>query len=296
MLINQLALVSETKINKINPSQITRVAAALQKQATRDFAPLWQVNATVDAFDRLEDVPVGYWPLIVVDDVPDAAGYHTDENGQPFSLIEFSDSWSLTASHEMLEMLADPFGNRLVSGKSPHPEQGQARFLVEVADPSEADGFGYTVNGLLVSDFFTPHFYDPVTVPGMRYSFGGHIAAPRTILRGGYISWEDAATGEWWQQTWFEGKEPTFRRLGKLSGSGSIREAIDAQTKTVSRLAASGPSSKSFLAARTLTARVKESTGARADEWRAQIERLKGAKPAAKAFKAKDKDKGTKAK
>ncbi|MEU9945333.1 hypothetical protein ACIP46_34705 [Streptomyces lavendulae] len=298
MLINQLALVSETKINKINPSQITRVAAALQKQATRDFAPLWQVNATVDAFDRLEDVPVGYWPLIVVDDVPDAAGYHTDENGQPFSLIEFSDSWSLTASHEMLEMLADPFGNRLVSGKSPHPDQGQARFLVEVADPSEADEFGYTVNGLLVSDFFTPHFYDPVTVPGTRYSFGGHITAPRTILRGGYISWEDAATGEWWQQTWFEGTKPTFRRLGKLSGSGSIREAIDAQTKTVSRLAASGPSSKSFLAARTLTARVKESTGARADEWRAQIERLKGANPAAKAFKAKAKDKakGTKAK
>ncbi|MFK0203378.1 hypothetical protein [Streptomyces lavendulae] len=296
MLINQLALVSETKINKINPSQITRVAAALQKQATRDFAPLWQVNATVDAFDRLEDVPVGYWPLIVVDDVPDAAGYHTDENGQPFSLIEFSDSWSLTASHEMLEMLADPFGNRLVSGKSPHPDQGQARFLVEVADPSEADEFGYTVNGLLVSDFFTPHFYDPVTVPGTRYSFGGHITAPRTILRGGYISWEDAATGEWWQQTWFEGNKPKFRGLGKLSGSGSIREAIDAQTKTVSRLAVSGPSSKSFLAARTLTARVKESTGARADEWRAQIERLKGANPAAKAFKAKDKAKGTKAK
>ncbi|ATZ22166.1 hypothetical protein ACFZBM_36410 [Streptomyces lavendulae] len=296
MLINQLALVSETKINKINPSQITRVAAALQKQATRDFAPLWQVNATVDAFDRLEDVPVGYWPLIVVDDVPDAAGYHTDENGQPFSLIEFSDSWSLTASHEMLEMLADPFGNRLVSGKSPHPDQGQARFLVEVADPSEADEFGYTVNGLLVSDFFTPHFYDPVTVPGTRYSFGGHITAPRTILRGGYLSWEDTATGEWWQQTWFEGNKPTFRRLGKLSGSGSIREAIDAQTKTVSRLAASGPSSKSFLAARTLTAHVKESTGARADDWRAQIERLKGANPAAKAFKAKDKAKGKKAK
>lgn len=99
-----------------------------------------------------------------------------------------------------------------------------------------------------------------------------------------------------WQQTWFEGEEPTFRRLGKLSGSGSIREAIDAQTKTVSRLAASGPSSKPYLAARTLTARVKESTGARADEWRAQIERLKGANPAANAFKAKTKAKGKKAK
>ncbi|KJY28855.1 hypothetical protein [Streptomyces katrae] len=287
MLIHQLALVSETKSNTITPSQITRVAAALQKQATRDFAPLWQVNATVDAFDRLEDVPVGYWPLIVVDDVPGAAGYHTDENKQPYSLIEYSDSWSLTASHEMLEMLADPFGNRLVSGKSPHPDQGQARFLVEVADPSEDEAFGYTINGLLVSDFFTPRFYDPVTVPGTRYSFGGHIQAPRTILRGGYISFEDSATGDWWQQIWFEGNEPKFRKLGKLSGSGSIREAIDAQTKTVSRLAASGPSSKQYLAARTLTAHVKESTSARAGVWRAEIERLKGANPAEKAFKDK---------
>ncbi|MGW6407161.1 hypothetical protein ACWF95_08320 [Streptomyces vinaceus] len=286
MLINQLALVPETEINRISPSQLNRVAAALQKQASRDFAPLWQVNATVDAFDRLEDVPVGYWPLIVVDDVPDAAGFHTDENGQPFSLIEFSDSWSLTASHEMLEMLADPFGNRVVSGKSPHPDQGQVEFLVEVADPSEAEEFGYTVNGQLVSDFFTPRFYDPVTVPGVRYSFGGHITAPRTILRGGYISWRDPVKDEWWQQTWFKGNKPVFRKLGKLTGSGSIREAVDAQTKTVSRLAASGPSSKSYLAARTLTARAGESTSARADEWRAQIEQLKGANPAANAFKA----------
>ncbi|MFH7598762.1 hypothetical protein WDV06_27250 [Streptomyces racemochromogenes] len=297
MLVNQLALVSETKTNQITPSQLTRVAAALQKQATRDFAPLWQVNATVDAFDRLEDVPVGYWPLIVVDQLSGAAGYHTDENGQPFSLIEYSDSWSLTASHEMLEMLGDPFGNRVVSGKSPHPDQGQVEFLVEVSDPSESEEFGYTVNGMLVSDFFTPRFYDPVTVPGVRYSFGGHIAAPRTILRGGYISWRDPVSDEWWQQTWFEGKAPAFRQLGKLSGGGSIREAIDAQTKTVSRLAASGPSSEPYLAARPLRARAHEATGARAEAWRAQIGRLKQSNPAAEAFTAKGKGKAkTKAK
>ncbi|MCD0505836.1 DNA-processing protein DprA, partial [Bordetella petrii] len=99
-------------------SQLTRVAAALQKQAIRDFAPLWQIPASVDAFDSLHDVPVGYWPMIVRDDIgePGAAGVHMDKNGQPFSLIQYSDSWSLTASHEMLEMLGDPWGNRLVAG------------------------------------------------------------------------------------------------------------------------------------------------------------------------------------
>ncbi|MEV7613729.1 hypothetical protein [Streptomyces sp. NPDC089799] len=284
MLITQLALVSETRAHTINASQLNRVAAALQKQVTRDFGPLWQVDATVDAFDRLEDVPVGYWPLIVVDDVPDAAGYHTDDNGQPFSLIEFSDSWSLTASHEMLEMCADPFGNRLVSGRSPHPDQGQVEFLVEVADPSEAVQFGYTVNGMLVSDFFTPRFYDPVAVDGVRYSFGGHVKAPRQVLPGGYISWRDPATDQWWQQTWFGGDEPEFVSLGRLTGSGSLRAAIDARTRTVSRLAADGPGSRHFGAARELTAKAKESTGARARAWRSQIERLKDSNPAREAW------------
>ncbi|MFE9629717.1 hypothetical protein [Streptomyces sp. NPDC006463] len=291
MLIVQLALVSETQTNQITPSQLTRVAAALQKQATRDFGPIWDVNATVDAFERLEDVPVGYWPLIVVDDVPDAAGFHTDENGQPFSLIEFGESWSLTASHEMLEMCADPFGNRLVSGKSRHPDQGMVEFLVEVSDPSEAEEFGYTINGLLVSDFFTPRFYDPVKVEGARYSFGGHIEEPRQVLRGGYISWRDPVSDEWWQETWFEGNKSKFRNLGRLTGSGSIRAAIDAKTKTVSRLARSGPTSERFSAAKALTARAKESTGARAEAWRAQIEGLKTANPAAEAWKGKGKGK-----
>ncbi|MFF9770093.1 hypothetical protein ACF1GT_26525 [Streptomyces sp. NPDC014636] len=291
MLIIHLALLSLTEATRISASALSRVAAALQKQATRDFGPMWQVSATVDAFDRLEDVPVGYWPLIVVDDVPDAAGFHLDENGQPFSLIEFSDSWSLTASHEMLEMLADPLGNRLIAGRSPHPDQGVVEFLVEVADPSEAASFGYTVNSMLVSDFFTPRFYDPVAADGVRYSFGGHIRQPRQILRGGYITWRDPVTDEWWQQTWFSGDRPSFRKLGRLTGS-SIRAAVDARTKTVSRIARDAPETERFTAALELVAQAKESTRARAEAWRRQIDRLRTADPLAGAWEGGEEDNG----
>ena len=90
-------------------------------------------------------------------------------------------------------------------------------FLVEVADPPEAAEFGYTVNGLLLSDFFTPQFYDPVAADGVRYSFGGHIPGPRQILRGGYISWHEPVSDHWWQQIWFGTPEPRFRDLGKLT-------------------------------------------------------------------------------
>ncbi|GGW59968.1 hypothetical protein GCM10010503_41500 [Streptomyces lucensis JCM 4490] len=275
MLVISLALVSQT--SRITPSQLTRVAAALQKQALRDFAPIWNIHATVDAFDTLHDVPPGYWPMIVKDDIQQAgaAGVHLDKNGQPFSLIEYSDSWSLTASHEMLEMLGDPSGNRLVAGKSPKPEQGVVEFLVEVADPSEAPENGYTINGLLMSDFFTPHFYDPVAAPGVRYSFTGAVDGPRKILPGGYISWHDPVGDHWWQQVWFDTQEPEFRDLGLLAArAGSLRSAVDSRTGTTARIAASGPQSDRFAAARTLTAAVKESTAARADRWSDRIEEL----------------------
>lgn len=276
MLVTQLALVAETP--QITASQLNRVAAALQKQAIRDFTPLWQIPATVDAFDKLDDVPVGYWPLIVRDDIgePGAAGVHMDKDGQPFSLIQYSDSWSLTASHEMLEMLGDPWGNRLVAGQSPKPGQGVVEFLVEVADPPEAPENGYTINGLLVSDFFTPHFYDPVTSPGVRYSFSGKLLGPRQILPGGYLSWREPVTDHWWQQIWFDTAKPQFRDLGKLAArAGSLRSAIDARTKTAQRSANSGPQSDRFAAARTLTAQVKQSTASRADTWRTQIQDLR---------------------
>jgi len=67
--------------------------------------------------------------VIIVADVKGAAGVHLDRNGQPFALVEYGQGWwSLTASHETLEMLADPWGNRLIAGNSPKPDQGRVEF------------------------------------------------------------------------------------------------------------------------------------------------------------------------
>ena len=97
MLLRHVALVSETK--RTTPSEVSRVGAALQKQASRDLGPSWNVQATVDAFSKLEDVPVGYWPIVIMDNIntPGAAGVHEDKDGQPFALVQFSQGWSLTA-------------------------------------------------------------------------------------------------------------------------------------------------------------------------------------------------------
>jgi hypothetical protein len=234
-LVRQLALVSDS--NQIPNSDVLKVSAALQKQATRDLAPIWDVSATVDPFEKLEDVPAGYWSMIVMDNinVSGAAGIHEDRNGQPFALITASsdlDTWSLTASHEAFEMLIDPFGNRVVAGDSPKPDQGRASFLVEVCDPCEAADFAYSVNGVLVSDFYTPNYFDPVAAPGVRYSYTGALTAPRQVLRGGYLSWQDADSGHWWQEVWFDSDQPTFRDLGPIDQkqSGNVRAFIDRDT------------------------------------------------------------------
>jgi hypothetical protein len=228
MFTLNLALVSEVEGH--DPDDVARVAAALQRQASRDFGPIWGVTATVDAFPTLRRVPLGYWPMVVRDDIgmPGAGGVHLDEDGQPFALIRMSDSWSLTASHEMLEMLADPWGKRLVPGPSPKQGQGRVRFLVEVCDPCESAQFAYTINDTLASDFYTPRFFDPVAGRCVRYDFTGAIEAPRQVLRGGYISWQEPTSRHWFQQLWVRGDAPEIVDQGPYDASfGSVRAWID---------------------------------------------------------------------
>jgi hypothetical protein len=278
-IIQQLALVSESKL--VGNGDLMRVAAALQKQASRDLAPIWNISATVDAFEKLEDVPIGYWPMIVKDDIgfSGAAGIHLDNDRQPFALISSSsdlDGWSLTASHECLEMLVDPFGDRLIAGDSPKDGQGRVSFLVEVSDPSEATEFAYTANGILVSDFYTPRFFDPLVATGVRYSFTGAITEPRQVLRGGYLSWVDSTSGHWWQEIWFGTSQPQFRDIGPLdAASGSLRSQIDRITSADTAKALSA--SRSTASAAGLTAAVgKKSATSKAGMWRAQIDSLVG--------------------
>jgi len=238
MVMQQVALVSQTP--SVPLSEIVKVAAALQKQVTRDFAPIWEVSATVDSFAKLEDVPLGYWPIMVRDDVItnfQAAGIHLDDNGQPFSLVQASDDWALTSSHEVLEMLADPFGERVIAGNPPAQggkkatDMKRVEYLIEVCDPSESDEFSYTVNDITVSDFYTPHFFDPVAASGVRYSFTGAITKPRVVLKGGYISFHNTVDNHWYQIQWFNTAKPVLADLGVFAESSmSTREWIDKQT------------------------------------------------------------------
>ncbi|MGY4661159.1 hypothetical protein ACVWZ9_001953 [Pseudomonas chlororaphis] len=230
-LIKQIALVSQTPA--VSLDEVLKISAALQKQVSRDFQSIWDIRATVDAFSRVEDVPDGYWHIIIRDDIgyPGAGGIHLDRNGQPYALVDSSAGTPIVCSHELLEMLVDPFGNRMISSNSIKPDQGRVRYLVEVCDPSEHEDFGYDVNGIRLSDFYTPNFFSPVASSGTRYSFTGAIEAPRQVLKGGYISWMDPETDLWWQGK-NRGTEVEFDGPfnWKLEDGRSWRETVDMHT------------------------------------------------------------------
>jgi hypothetical protein len=132
-------------------------------------------------------------------------------------------------------MLVDPQGNFLqtsrsieVDGKTIKDGDGEFQYLVEACDPCEAEDCAYLIQGVAVSDFLTPHFYDPQVTPGTRYSFNGHIQAPRQILPGGYISWVDPAEGRWQQLRWIDPDQgPEIVDLGEAKAQKSLRIWID---------------------------------------------------------------------
>ena len=272
-----VALVSEMDASDLSFSELSTASAALSKQISRDFGPIWGVNATVDAFPSLDDVPPGYWPVIIQEDIgePTAAGFHTDKNGNPFALVQFSPSWGLTASHETLEMLADPFGNRVVSSLSPVDDKTRVEILVEVCDPSEDSDFSYTIDGVTVSDFYTPSYLDPVTAPGVRYGFTNALKKSRQVLKGGYISFHDLTTDHWNQLKFF-GSKPQVEDLGILSTANgqSIRAQIDRRTRVPSLEKGLPKTDKVVTRARLLMKSVDAGSTAKAAMWRAHCKEL----------------------
>jgi hypothetical protein len=195
----RLAVVNQSSKN-ITLAEVTAVAAALQIQLDRDFEPAWGVHATVAAFDRNEKIPPSYWPMRIVDQPVGGLGIHLDRNHQPYAEIMATRDWSVTASHEMLEMLVDPFGNKFISAPDidPAADQHLVHYLVEVGDPCEV--YSYDVQGIALSDFITQEYYDVHAPVGTSFDFLGRLTKALEVPGGCYISWIDPEDQHWHQK------------------------------------------------------------------------------------------------
>jgi len=192
----------------LTDTQVQTAVTALQIQVTRDWAPVWRTTATLIFLNKNQAVPAGAWPIYILDtsDVSGALGYHDESaTGVPYGRIFAKDaarygySWTVTLSHELLEMLADPNVNLTVfrqTGATTGTIYGY-----EVCDAVEADAMGYKINNILVSNFVYPSWYDQYqTVSGNQYDYGRRLTAPFQVGTGGYVSIFNVSKGSGWTQ------------------------------------------------------------------------------------------------
>jgi hypothetical protein len=186
-------------------AEASAVTAALAIQVNRDFAPAWGLNATLTYIGLKETAPATHWWLTMLDnsDQAGALGYHEMTPaglpiGKAFVKTTIGDgqSASVCCSHELLEMLADPWISDLVMNGA-----GSRLYAREVCDACEDDQFAYDINGTTVSDFVVPTWFEGWRTTG-HFDHMGHLTTgPFTLLAGGYIGYMDIQGGGWQQLT-----------------------------------------------------------------------------------------------
>jgi hypothetical protein len=211
----------------LSDAQVEDAVPALQRQVHENFAQAWGIDADLDFVPRGTRPPGGHWWLAVLDnsDVAGALGYHDiTREGLPLGKIfagtdlHFGQQWTVTASHELLEMLADPDVN--LSALVEIGRNLGRLYAYEVCDACEADEFGYEIDGVLVSDFVFPAWFESFRRPrSTQFDFGERISEPFELLPGGYISVLDFFTATGWRQ--HAADRPHFAMRARI---GSRRE------------------------------------------------------------------------
>lgn len=187
----------------VNDNAVAKVVEHLQCQLKRDFTPAWGIKADVWFWDNSKPIPADAWQLVVFDDsdVAGALGYHDlTSTGMPLAKVfvktsvDNSLAWSVTMSHELLEMLVDPYVNLAAFLQTANTRGILVAY--EVGDPVEDDTLGYAINSVLVSDFVLPAYFVP-GAPG-PYDYCGHITQPLQLIPGGYLSVFNVSRGSGW--------------------------------------------------------------------------------------------------
>ncbi len=187
----------------VSGAEMGSVLPAFQEQVSRDFAPVYGIDCKLHLFDRGASVPAGFWQLNVFDDADGAGylGYHdSTAKGLPLGKVfakttkDYGGLWTVTFSHELLEMLADPGINITALD-----ENNERAYAYEVCDSIEADDLGYKIHDVALSDFVLPSFFEPYTELGASHkrSFCGHVTKPFELAPGGYLAFLNLATREW---------------------------------------------------------------------------------------------------
>jgi hypothetical protein len=182
-------------------ADVATMTAAIASQVQNDVAPIWErAPASVVFYPDPTKVPAGARGIAIVDTIQDqptgVLGLHAvDQAGQTWGAVAaqpelannatvLTGDWSVssTLSHEVLEMFIDPNCNLWANNG-----QGSV-YSLEVCDPVEAPT--YTINGVSVSNFVTPSWFDPLPPAGAKFDKMDQLTAGFSILPTGYMTYE----------------------------------------------------------------------------------------------------------
>ena len=189
---------------------LDRLVRAMQTFVDKHVAPVWGTPAKlVKTTGFLKKA----WAVVFLDDAdqPGALAYHDlTPEGLPLSkvfvrtTIQNGDLVSVSASHELVEMLVDPAINMMTTGPD-----ARTMYAYETADPVEAHS--YTVDGIPMTNFVYPSYFEVFRKPNStRFDHLRKVKRPFQILADGY---QIIFRGGKWSQTYgSKAKSRAFRR------------------------------------------------------------------------------------
>lgn len=182
------AIVLVNRSSQVTSEQLSAIACALEEQVHGSFFSAYGgAKPTFSTSTSMPTASSSLWPVEITDAAPPDAGelgVHEEDGATPTGHIYVTpilehggsvssgpNSVSVCASHEVLEMLADATANLWAMDPT------GAIFALEVADPVE--GYAYQAcNGVFVSDFVYPGWFDAGTAVGAQVDFMGKLVSP----------------------------------------------------------------------------------------------------------------------
>jgi hypothetical protein len=200
----RVAVMNESTM--VPDADVKAAMAALQTQVRRDFAPAWGVDAELTFVAKHAEAPPGSWRLVVEDNsrYPGFTSYHTlTEEALPEVRVAVCDTrqaqreWTMAASHELLEMLANPRLN-LTIFDSADGRKGRL-YNREICDPVSSARLAYQTDGVTVSNFVYPAWFESFRTPGSaQFDHRGHVNAPFEVAPGSYVNFCEVTKSSGW--------------------------------------------------------------------------------------------------
>jgi hypothetical protein len=230
---------------KIKDEELQIAIRAINRQIAHDFEPYWSVGAALRLEGRSTETPdkmklqdmrgdavLYLWDRV---DVDDALGYHdTNHRGIPFGFVftelskKLGENWTVTLSHEALELIADPEVNLLVSGPHPANPKKTVFHWYEMCDAVQAES--YQVDGVDVSNFLLPLYFTGEDEFEGRNDFLGRRYKKKALRSfginpGGYIGFFNPQSGE--HETYaLTGDEVAKKRLEVKGNAIAARRSV----------------------------------------------------------------------